>query len=157
MGAFVVLESRAHAEKRGAKPVARLTNVQSNRNPRQSGDTTATLLEEWKAIEPLVDRNSAVVISGASGAEPATAEERQALDKVGLPVRATTTYIGNGMEAQFLANIAIGCQAVRKGTLFPRSGAGDTGEAPSSGIRQAVVTNVGHWRGEGLALIERVD
>jgi 3-oxoacyl-[acyl-carrier-protein] synthase II len=61
------------------------------------------------------------------------------------------------MEAQFLANIAIGCQAVRKGTLFPPSGSGDTGDAPSAGIRQAVVTNVGHWRGEGLALIERVD
>ncbi len=157
MGAFVVLESRAHAEKRGAKPLARLTSVQSNRNPRQPGDTAATLLDEWKTIEPMVDREHAVVISGASGAEPATSEERQALDEVGLPVRATTTYIGNGMEAQFLANIAIGCQAVRKGTLFPQSGSGDTGEAPSSGIRQAVVTNVGHWRGEGLALIERVD
>jgi 3-oxoacyl-[acyl-carrier-protein] synthase II len=46
---------------------------------------------------------------------------------------------------------------VRKGTLFPPNGGGDTGEAPASGIRQAVVTNVGHWRGEGLALIERVD
>jgi 3-oxoacyl-[acyl-carrier-protein] synthase II len=115
------------------------------------------LLDEWKTIEPLVDRNGAIVISGASGAEPATREERQALDQVGLPVRATTTYIGNGMEAQFLANIAIGCQAVRKGTLFPGSGTGDTGKAPAAGIRQAVVTNVGHWRGEGLALIERVD
>jgi 3-oxoacyl-[acyl-carrier-protein] synthase II len=157
MGAFVVLESRAHAEKRGAKPVARLTSVQSNRNPRQPGDTTATLLDEWKTIESQIDRNSAVVISGASGAEPATGEEHQALGQIGLPVRATTTYIGNGMEAQFLVNIAIGCQAVRKGALFPACGSGDTGEAPSSGIRQAVVTNVGHWRGEGLALIEKID
>jgi 3-oxoacyl-[acyl-carrier-protein] synthase II len=41
--------------------------------------------------------------------------------------------------------------------LFPPSGSGDTGETPSGGIRQAVVTNVGHWRGEGLALVERVD
>jgi 3-oxoacyl-[acyl-carrier-protein] synthase II len=157
MGAFVVLESRAHAEKRGAKPVARLTSVQSNRNPRTPGDTAATLLDEWKTIEGQVNRDSAVVISGASGAEPATAEEHKALGEIGLPVRATTTYIGNGMEAQFLANIAIGCQAVRKNALFPATGSGDTGEAPSGGIRQAVVTNVGHWRGEGLALIERVD
>jgi len=157
MGAFVVIESRAHAEKRGAKPVARLTSVQSNRNPRQPGDTTATLLDEWKAIESLVDRNAGVVISGASGAEPATREEHQALDTIGLPVRATASYIGNGMEAQFLANIAIGCQAVRQGTLFPAYGSGDTGETPPGGVRQAVVTNVGHWRGEGLALIERID
>ena len=157
MGAFVVIESRAHAQKRGAKPVARLSNVQSTRNPRRSGDTTATLLDEWKSIENLVKRDRAVVISGASGAEPATAEERQALNQIRLPVRATTTYIGNGMEAQFLANIAIGCQAVRTGTLFPPSGSGDTGDTPSGGVRQAVVTNVGHWRGEGLALVERID
>jgi 3-oxoacyl-[acyl-carrier-protein] synthase II len=157
MGAFVVLESREHAEKRGAKPIARLASVQSNRNPRQPGDTAATLLDEWKAIEGQVDRQRAVVISGASGAEPATDEERKALETIGLPVRATATYIGNGMEAQFLANIAIGCETLRKGTLFPASGRGDKGEAPAGGIRQALVTNVGHWRGEGLALLERVD
>ncbi|MFN3348602.1 beta-ketoacyl-ACP synthase [Pseudorhodoplanes sp.] len=157
MGAFVVIESRAHAEKRGATPIARLSDVQSNRNPRKAGDTTATLLQEWDAIAGGVDRTGAVVISGASGVEPATAEEHQALARIGLPVRATATYIGNGMEAQFLANIAIGCQAVRKGQLFPPCGTGDFGDTPPGGIRQAVVTNVGHWRGEGLALIERVD
>lgn len=156
MGAFVVLESREHAEKRGAKPIAKLSRVLSNRNPRRPGDTAATLQTEWSSIEKSVNRNSAVVISGASGAEPATSEEREVLSGLGLPVRATTTYIGNGMEAQFLANIAIGCQAVRKGTLFPACGSGDTGEAPTGGISQAVVTSVGHWRGEGLALIERV-
>jgi hypothetical protein len=30
------------------------------------------------------------------------------------------------------------------------------GESPSS-LTQILVTNVGNWRGEGLALIERVD
>lgn len=156
MGAFVVLESREHAEKRGAKPIAKLSKVLSNRNPRKPGDTAATLQSEWASIAPSVKRDSAVVISGASGAEPATSEESKVLSEIGLPVRATATYIGNGMEAQFLANIAIGCQAVRKGTLFPASGSGDTGAAPAGGISQAVVTSVGHWRGEGLALIERV-
>jgi 3-oxoacyl-[acyl-carrier-protein] synthase II len=79
------------------------------------------------------------------------------LSEIGLPVRATATHIGNGMEAQFLANVALGCQALRAGTLFPASGGGDAGEAPAGGIRQAVVTSVGHWRGEGLALVERID
>jgi 3-oxoacyl-[acyl-carrier-protein] synthase II len=156
MGAFLVLESRAHAEKRGAKPIAKLSQVISNRNARQDGDTAATLLDEFSGIAPALRRDCAVVISGASGAEPATSEERQALSKIGLPVRATTTYIGNGMEAQFLANIAIGCEAVRQGTLFPANGSGDIGEAPAGGICQAVVTSVGHWRGEGLAVIERI-
>ena len=157
MGAFVVMESREHAEKRGAKPLARLTSVQSSRNLRKAGESEKTLREEFEAIASSVKKDSAVIISGASGAEPATSEEKKVLAATGLPVRATATHIGNGMEAQFLANIALGCQAVRKGTLFPPSGSGDTGSAPGNGISQALVTSVGHWRGEGLALIERVD
>lgn len=157
MGAFVVIESREHAEKRGAKPAARLTSVLSSRNLRKAGETEATLRGQWKTLESSVRKDCAVVVSGASGAEPATSEERKALTETGLPVRATATHIGNGMEAQFLANIALGCQAVRTGTLFPGSGSGDTGGAPAGGICQALVTSVGNWRGEGLALVERID
>ena len=157
MGAFVVLESREHAQKRGAKPIARLAVVLSSRNPRQAGQTAADLREQWGAIAGSVKKECAVVISGASGAEPATTEERDALTEIGLPVRATATHIGNGMEAQFIANIALGCQAVHSGQLFAGSGSGDTGDTPAKGICQALVTSVGHWRGEGLALVERID
>lgn len=157
MGAFVVIESREHAEKRGAKPLARLSSVQSSRNLRKAGDSEKTLRDEFNAVASSLKKDGAVVISGASGAEPATSEEKKVLAETGLPVRATATHIGNGMEAQFLANIALGCQSVRKGTLFPPSGSGDTGSAPAKGISQALVTSVGHWRGEGLALIERID
>ncbi|MES1155134.1 MAG: beta-ketoacyl-ACP synthase [Pseudorhodoplanes sp.] len=157
MGAFVVIESREHAEKRGAKPIARLASMLSSRNPRKPGDAAATLRDEFKTVAASVKKDCAVVISGASGAEPATSEEREVLSEIGLPVRATATHIGNGMEAQFMANVALGCQAVRTGTLFPASGSGDVGDAPATGICQALVTSVGHWRGEGLALIERID
>ena len=157
MGAFVVLESREHAQKRGARPVARLALVLSTRNPRQAGQAATGLREEWTAIAGSVKKDCAVVISGASGAEPATSEERNVLTEIGLPVRATATHIGNGMEAQFIANIALGCEAVRSGHLFAGSGSGDTGDTPAKGICQALVTSVGHWRGEGLALIERID
>lgn len=157
MGAFVVMESREHAQKRGAKPIARLVSVQSSRNLRQPGESEKTLREEIGAAMGAMKKDSAVVISGASGAEPATSEEKKVLADLGLPVRATATYIGNGMEAQFLANIALGCQAVRAGKLYPASGSGDLGDTPKGGISQALVTSVGHWRGEGLALIERVD
>jgi len=72
MGAFVVLESRAHAEKRGAKPIAKLTSVQSSRNLRKPGEAETTLRHEWNEIAGRVKKDAAVVISGASGAEPAT-------------------------------------------------------------------------------------
>jgi 3-oxoacyl-[acyl-carrier-protein] synthase II len=157
MGAFVVLESREHAEKRAARPIARLAFVLSTRNPRQVGQAAMGLREEWTAIAGSVKKDCAVVISGASGAEPATSEERNVLTEIGLPVRATATHIGNGMEAQIIANTALGCQAVRSGQLFAGSGSGDIGDTPAKGICQALVTSVGHWRGEGLALVERID
>jgi len=155
MGAFLVLESREHAQARGARARARIATVLSDRNMRRAGDAEATLRRQWQTIAPQVDRAHAVVISGASGREPATAAELHALREIGLPIRATGTYIGHGVDTQFLANLGIGCAVLEHGKLFAPSGTGDAGESPPS-LSQVVVTSVGNWRGEGLALIERV-
>ncbi len=71
-------------------------------------------------------------------------------------MRNTGTYIGHGVEAQFTANLAIGCAVIEHGKLFAPTGSGDGGESPAR-LSQLVVTGVGAWRGEGLALIERVN
>jgi 3-oxoacyl-[acyl-carrier-protein] synthase II len=155
MGAFLVLESREHAEKRGARGRARLAPVLSDRSLRYPGDIEAALHRQWQKIAGSVDRAHAAVVSGTSGAEPATSAERQVLADFGLPVRATGTYIGHAVEAQFLANLGIGCAVLEHGMLFGPAGSGDTGDSPS-GVSQVVVTSIGTWRGEGLGLIERV-
>jgi 3-oxoacyl-[acyl-carrier-protein] synthase II len=156
LGAFLVLESAAHAQARGARPRARMSAICSDRNRRREGDIEATLAREWDTIAVGVDRAHAAVISGASGLEPATSAERRALDKFGLPVRNTGTYTGHGVEAQFTANLAIGCAVIEHGKLFAPTGSGDVGDSPPS-LSQLAVTSVGAWRGEGLALIERVN
>jgi 3-oxoacyl-[acyl-carrier-protein] synthase II len=156
MGAFLVLESREHAQARGARPRARLASVHADRNRRQPGEIEATLGRQWNAIATKVEPSRAAVISGASGLEPATSAERAALSEIGLPVRNTGTYIGHGVEAQFVANIGIACTAIEHGKLFAPAGTGDVGSSPP-GLSQVVVTSVGYWRGEGLALVERVD
>jgi 3-oxoacyl-[acyl-carrier-protein] synthase II len=155
LGAFLVLESPDHARARGARPRARLNAVASDRNKRQSGDIEATLDRQWQKIATQVDANHAAVISGASGLEPATSAERHALKKFGLPVRNTGTYIGHGIEAQFPANLAIGAMVLEHGKLFASAGSGDGGASPDP-LEQIVVTGVGVWRGEGLALVERI-
>jgi 3-oxoacyl-[acyl-carrier-protein] synthase II len=155
MGAFLVLESREHAQARGARPRARLCAVYADRNRRQPGEIEATLLRQWTALAPEVERGHAVVISGTMGLEAATSAERAALAKMGLPVRNTGTYIGHGLEAQFIANIAIACTVIEHGKLFAPAGTGDFGTSPPD-LSQVVVTGVGNWRGEGLALVERV-
>jgi 3-oxoacyl-[acyl-carrier-protein] synthase II len=156
MAAFLVLESREHAQARGARARARIVTIASERNRRRPDEVEATLRGEWDEISPKLDREHAAVISGASGSEPATSAERRVLKDVGLPVRNTGTYIGHGVEAQFVANLGIACSVLGHGKLFPPTGTGDNGDRPG-GISQVVITGVGNWRGEGLALIERVD
>ena len=50
LGAFLVIESRAHAEARGAKRIARLSAVLSDRVRRKPGDVTAALKRLWDKI-----------------------------------------------------------------------------------------------------------
>jgi 3-oxoacyl-[acyl-carrier-protein] synthase II len=157
LGAFLVIEAREHAEKRGAKPMARLTAVVSDRSDRKPGAITATLSRLWDKIKDKVASRHAAVISGATGAQPATAEERAFLSAHSdLAVRATGSYLGHGLEPQFPMNVALAVVALGHGSLFPPCDS--TGlERPMSGeLNQVVVTSVGHWRGEGLALVERV-
>ena len=154
MGAFLVLEASDHARARGAKPLARLAAVLNARSNRKPGAVTATLAKLWTTL-PAV-RPDCAVISGASGAGPATAEERTFLDShAELAVRATGSRIGHGVEPQFAMNIALAAMAVERRALFPPC---DPGERAATGaLTQAVVTGVGHWRGEGLALVEAVE
>jgi len=156
MGAFLVLESREHAEARGARPRARITQVLSDRNLRREGEAETSLRRQWDKLAPAIDRAHAAIISGAAGLQPATAAEQHVLRDIGLPVRNTGTYIGHGVDTQFMANLGIGCAAVEHGKLFAPTGTGDFGDSPPD-LSQIVVTSVGNWRGEGLALLERVN
>lgn len=163
LGAFLVIESRAHAEARGATPLAKLTTVVSDRSRREAGTVTAALARLWDKIKDKVRPGQAAVLSGATGAEPATSEERvflETLHKDGpgdLAVRATGSYLGHGLEPQFVMNIALAAIALGHGSLFPPCDS--TGlERPMNGnLSQILVTGIGHWRGEGLALVERAD
>ena len=70
-----------------------------------------------------------------------------------VPVRATGTYIGHGVEPQFAMNIALAALALEHGRLPAPAVAGSRRPWPSR-LPQVVVTGVGHWRGEGMALVE---
>src|SRR5581483_6131770 len=107
IGAFLVVESRAHAQARGATPLARISNVVSDHAKRAPGAITQSLNTLWDRVGK-VDAKSSAVISGATGAEPATAEERAFLEAHSdLAVRATGSYLGHGLEPQFPMNIAL--------------------------------------------------
>ncbi len=154
-GAFLVLEERAHAEARGAKRMARLSAVLSDRCNRQPGQVTATLERLWQNLAGRLAAGRYAVISGASGAEPATAEERAFLAQhPDVPVRATGTFIGHADEPKFPMNVALAALAINRGILFPPCDESGVERPMTSGLAQAVVTSVGHAWGEGVALVE---
>ncbi len=155
-GAFLVIESKAHAEARGAKPFARLVNVVADMARRkQAGDVTSTLEKLWAKLGKIGDK--AAVITGATGVEPATSEERAFLKAHGeLPVRATGTMFGHTMEAQFPLGLAIAALSLSRGALFPSAGAPSVEVEMSDRPSQIVVIGTGHWRGEGMALVEAI-
>ncbi|MFS8037772.1 beta-ketoacyl-ACP synthase [Xanthobacter sp. AM11] len=152
MGAFLVLESPEHAQARGATPIARLSGVWSERAKRAVAGAIAA------QVAALLSAAGAgagtAIISGATGAQEATAAEAEALKACGLPVRAVANRLGHGFEAQFIAGLALAALAVSHGTLFPPA-AGDPLEQPGDGVARIVVTQVGHWRGEGAGLVEK--
>jgi 3-oxoacyl-[acyl-carrier-protein] synthase II len=155
LGAFVVIEERGHAEARGARRIARLSAVASDRSRRKPGDITTALESLWQKLAGKVESSGCAVLSGASGAEPATGEERAFLAKhPDLAIRATGTMLGHTEEPQFVMNVALAALALDRGSLYPPFD--DSGvERPMTGaLRQVVVTGVGHAWGEGIALVE---
>jgi len=97
------------------------------------------------------------VISGATGAQPATGEERAWLKTLpDVPVRATSSTLGHGFEPQFAMNIALAALALGREKLFPAVDTAGVEREYEGPLERVVVTAVGHWRGEGMALIEAV-
>jgi 3-oxoacyl-[acyl-carrier-protein] synthase II len=156
LGAFLVLEARGHAEARNAKPLARLSGVLSERSSRTAGAIPAALARMWQRLVPPVSAGIAV-ISGATGAQPATGEERAWLKTLpDVPVRATSSILGHGFEPQFAMNIALAATALGRKKLFPAVDSSGIEQEYEGPLERVAVTAVGHWRGEGMALIEAV-
>jgi len=161
-GAFLVLESREHAEARGAKPYARINAVLSDRCNRQADGARDNADKMLASLAGQIQQGPLPVITGCSGIQPQLAQEHEFLNS--LPeqgfqpaIRAATSVFGNTMEAQFPANVALAALALVNGDFFdPFDESGV--EVPWSGTpEQVLISTWGHWRGESLALIDKPD
>jgi 3-oxoacyl-[acyl-carrier-protein] synthase II len=111
----------------------------------------------WRSLVPQGPPAGIAVISGATGAQPATNEERAWLETLPrVPVRATGSLLGHGFEPQFAMNIALATLALGREKLFPPMGSSGVEREYEGPLRRVAVTAVGHWRGEGMALVEAV-
>ena len=134
--AFLVLESREHAEARGAKALAAIAGVTSDRSRREPGSVGRALKVQADRLEAKPD----VVISGATGIKGITEDEQAALADIAptAAIYATGDVIGHTMEAQAPAGVAIAAALIANGQS-----------------NEALVTSVGHWRGEGAVRVIR--
>ena len=162
VGAFLVLESARHAKARGATPYAKLSGVRSDRCRREDGQAKDNLERQFDELSQSMEKGPLGVLSGASGTKQATAEERSFLegleDKGFTPAtRAYGSVLGHSLEAQMPAGLALAALALSKGKYLPPLDESGVETDVSDIPEQIMVTSVGHWRGEGLALVSGID
>ncbi len=132
---FLVMESRAHADARGAKIYAKLNPVQAEQSRRRVGDV-------GKALNVMLSNagTTPTVISGNTGFGTAAAEEAAAIRTICPAARMIISgdMIGHAMEAQFAFGVALAAAGLEAKKLK-----GST-----------IVTSIGHHRGEGVVKLE---
>ncbi len=161
VGAFLVLEARAHAEARGARPYARLSEVRSDQSRRLPGQAKAKAERQFAEIDETLAGKDFAVLSGATGMEQATREEQAFLSGLigtgrASTVRGIANTLGSCVETTFPALAGLAALAVsRKGFYSP---ADETGfEQPAGAAKRVLLTSWGIWRGEGMGLVEAVE
>ncbi len=151
LGCFLVIESRAHAEARGATAFAHIAAIASDRCRRKHGEATANARRQLDGMRQHLAPGASAVLSGASGVAAPTQEERAFLAGLRLPARATGTALGHSFEPSFPANLALAATAIARGRLFAPL---EPEEEPMRDpLRSVLVTGWGHWRGEGMAVV----
>lgn len=130
--AFLVLESADHARARGAKALARLMPVRSDRTRREPGATARSVEALWHEAG---FEGPDHVLSGATGVTGITAEEGAALARLaaGVPVTALGDVTGHTLEVTAPFGAALAAGLVAEGRA-----------------REVAITTVGHRRGEGV-------
>jgi 3-oxoacyl-[acyl-carrier-protein] synthase II len=121
---------------RGARPLAAIAGVASDRSRRAPGSVTASLGRLADALGARPD----LVLSGATGVAGITGDEMAALAALApaAAVHVTGDLTGHMLEAQAPAGVGLAAALVA------------AGEA-----NEALVTSVGHQRGEGVVRVVR--
>lgn len=150
IGAFLVLESREHAEARGARAYAEIETIAVDHGPRGAGELESRHSKLLQQVE------GAAILSAATGVADASNGEKAALTNIrpGAPVRAYGSLLGHSVEAQFPLGVALAALCASKGAFPPpfeeAEAAGDVS------TNHLIVSCVGHWRAEGVAQVSAI-
>jgi len=159
-GAFLVLESRQHAEARGAKPYARINKVVADRCTRLPGAAREVAEGLFAQIADQVPAGPLPVLSGCCGVQPQLTEEHDFLNNlsefgIDPAIRGVTTLFGNTLEVQFPVSVILASLAISKGAFFNPFDATDVEKEYAGDPERILISSWGHWRGECLALVDK--
>jgi 3-oxoacyl-[acyl-carrier-protein] synthase II len=160
--AFLILESKEHAQARGVKPYARIDSVVSDRSNRQAGAARTSAEGLLNRMSGQLPEGPLPVLSGCSGVQPQLTEEREFLDSLSShniepAVRGVTSVLGTLLEAQFPVSVALASLAISKAAFFDPFDSSGVEQKYSGEPERVLISNWGHWRGESLALISKPD
>jgi 3-oxoacyl-[acyl-carrier-protein] synthase II len=97
------------------------------------------------------------LLSGASGAQPATGMEQEFIQRLAagrtIHVRGFGTMLGHALEAQMPAGVALAAAAMRERAYFPPFGKSAFETSAEEAPQTIAVSVWGHWRGEAVAVI----
>ncbi len=151
---FLVLESRNHAQARGATIYASIAAVEGDRGSRQDRKLEARL-EGLADRAGVTDAEDILVMSGASGEQELSQRELAFLRATWPQARyrgyAGTT--GHALEAQFPLGIGLAALALKSGAKVP-SFDRENEAAMQGAASRAVVTSVGFVYAEGMAVLD---
>jgi len=161
-GAFFILESRPHAEARGAKPYARINKVVADRCTRQPGAARKVADGLFEQISTDIPTGPLPVLTGCCGVQPQLKEEHEFLNGLsdfGIDpvIRGVTTVFGNTLEAQFPVSVILASLAISKGAFFDPLDSTGVEKEFSGNPERILISTWAHWRGESLALVEKPD
>lgn len=161
-GAFLILESKEHAQARGIKPYARINKVVSDRCNRQPGAARKVAERLLEKVSEHIPEGPLPVLSGCSGVQPQLSEEHEFLNGlsdsgVSPAIRGVTTVLGNTLEAQFPVNVILASLAISKGKFFEPFDNSGAEQEYAGAPERVLISSWGHWRGESLALVDTPD
>jgi len=156
-GAFLVLESLDHAKARGAHIYARLDAVLGDRGSRETDRLEQRLTRLADDTGASGGGEDTVVFSGVSGYPELSARERAFLQSrfPEAPRRTVGALFGHSLEAHFPTAVALACLALDDDAPVSPFAPGEDA-VTSAAANTAIVTSIGHVRGEGIARLTRM-
>lgn len=156
VGAFLIVESRRHAEARGVQAIARVAAVNGPSINRDDCD----LYEVLRDGKAPATRPGLLMMSGISGCGEFSVRERARISQlsaasVDVVARAPARVLGHSVEASVFLNLVLGARCIKDQNVFAPCDADEEEENPLSAVERVLVTCWGSGGGEGFIVLER--